>query len=639
MSDAIPTVFNGRYEIHRTLGRGGMAEVHLARDQLLDRPVAVKVLFAEHANDPSFVERFRREAQAAANLNHPNIVSVYDWGQSDSTYFIVMEYVDGRSLSDILSAEGPLHPDRVADVGADVAAALGFAHRNGVVHRDVKPGNVLVTQTGQVKVADFGIARAIESTEENLTQAGTVMGTATYFSPEQARGAAVDPRSDIYSLGCVLYELVLGRPPFSGDSPVAIAYKHVQETPEPPRQVDPELSEAMEAIILKCLAKNPVNRYPSAEDLRADLRRFRDGMHVLAEPVMTPPVDPGATGVMAATTTVPAYAEIDEEGEEEPKKRRRWWLWALLALALLGLLLFFLLRDGDDDPTTPPVAEVDVPNVVGQPEAEARAQLEDLNLEVEVERAPNNDQPEGVVFGLRPPQGTTVEEGSTVTIQVSQGAATVPVPEVVGLTFAEAESRLAQDGFTVVRQDAADDDAPVNQVIAQNPGPGQEAPEGSAVTLTVSTGPAAREVPDVAGLTVAEASNRLGAAGFDVGSTAEEASESVPDGQVIRTDPAGGTVLAPGSRVNLVVSSGPADRPVPQVVGLSEANAIAQLQQAGFTPNVSEEDVTDEAEDGRVIEQSPEANTTAPPDSEVDIVIGRFVQSDEGPGGGGGGGG
>ena len=263
MSEPGPTVLNGRYELHRSLGRGGMADVYLARDQLLDRPVAMKVLFPEFATDPAFVERFRREATAAANLNHPNIVGVYDWGEADGTYFIVMEYVDGRTLSEILRAEGPLHPDRVADVGADVAAALGFAHRNGVVHRDVKPGNVLVTAAGQVKVADFGIARAITANaDENLTQVGTVMGTATYFSPEQARGDTVDPRSDIYSLGCVLYELLVGRPPFSGDTPVAIAYKHVQESPVPPRQLSPELPPAIEAIVLKCLAKNPVEPLP-----------------------------------------------------------------------------------------------------------------------------------------------------------------------------------------------------------------------------------------------------------------------------------------------------------------------------------------------------------------------------------------
>ena len=239
MSDQGPTVFNDRYELHRKLARGGMSDVYLARDLLLDRPVAVKVLFPEYAKDPTFVERFRREAQAAANLNHPNIVAIYDWGQQAGTYFIVMEYVEGRSLSEIIRTDGPLHPRRAAEITADVAAALGFAHRNGVVHRDVKPGNIIISPTGQVKVADFGIAQAITggAEQQNLTQAGAVMGTATYFSPEQAQGKPVDPRSDLYSLGCVLFEMLTSRPPFTGDTPVAIAYKHVQETAPLPERL------------------------------------------------------------------------------------------------------------------------------------------------------------------------------------------------------------------------------------------------------------------------------------------------------------------------------------------------------------------------------------------------------------------
>src|SRR5262245_24438275 len=337
------TVFNGRYELHRRLARGGMADVFLARDQLLDRPVAVKVLFPEFATDPSFVERFRREAQSAANLNHPNIVSVYDWGEEGGTYFIVMEYVDGRSLASILSTEGPLHPQRAAEVTSDIAAALGFAHRNGVIHRDVKPGNVLISPQGQVKVADFGIARAMGAgSEDNLTQAGSVMGTATYFSPEQAQGSHLDPRSDLYSLGVVLYEMVTGKSPFSGGSPVTIAYKHVQEQPVPPRQVNANVPADLDAIDMKLLAKSPAARYASAEDLRADLRRFRDGQPVLAAGAM------GATQAMAATSAVPAYDSttalpVEELPPVERKKRSWLFIAALIALLLLLAGLLFLL--------------------------------------------------------------------------------------------------------------------------------------------------------------------------------------------------------------------------------------------------------------------------------------------------------
>src|SRR3954470_16877201 len=268
MSQQQAKVYNGRYELVRHIARGGMAEVYLAHDKLLDRPVALKVLFPELSVDRSFVERFRREAQAAASLSHPNIVSVYDWGEEEGTYFIVMEYVDGRTLSAMLREEGPLLPDRAAGIGAEVAAALAFAHRNGVIHRDVKPGNVIITTDGLVKVTDFGIARAANA-EENLTQTGAVMGTATYFSPEQAQGTAVDARSDIYSLGVVLYELVTGRPPFKGDNAVAIAYKHVRETPPAPREKNPAVPVTFEAIILQAMAKRSADRYNTAEELRA----------------------------------------------------------------------------------------------------------------------------------------------------------------------------------------------------------------------------------------------------------------------------------------------------------------------------------------------------------------------------------
>ena len=279
MSEQGPTVFGGRYELHRRLAKGGMAEVFLAKDQLLDRPVAVKVLFPQLAADPTFVERFRREAQSAANLSHPNIVGVYDWGREGSTYYIVMEYVQGRSLSEVIRDEGPLAPAQAAEIAAEVSAALGLAHKNDFVHCDMKAGNVMISPTGQVKVADFGIAKAISGSaaQAKLTQTGAVMGTATYFSPEQAQGQALDGRSDLYSLGVVLYEMLTGTPPFSGDNPVAIAYKHVQEIPEPIGARRDGVPEAIQAITAKLLNKDPAGRYPVAADLQSDLRRFMAG--------------------------------------------------------------------------------------------------------------------------------------------------------------------------------------------------------------------------------------------------------------------------------------------------------------------------------------------------------------------------
>ena len=633
MSDPGPTVFNGRYELHRRIGRGGMAEVSLARDQLLDRPVAIKVLFPEFAADPSFVERFRREATAAANLNHPNIVGVYDWGEAEGTYFIVMEYVDGRTLSSILRSEGPLHPDRAADIGADVAAALGFAHRNGVVHRDVKPGNVLVDQNGLVKVADFGIARAISATsDENLTQVGTVMGTATYFSPEQARGEAVDPRSDLYSLGCVLYELVVGRPPFSGDSPVAIAYKQVHESPVPPRQVNPSVPVALEAIILKCLAKNPVNRYPSAEDLRADLRRFREGNRILAEPVMAPPRDPAATGIMAATTAMapvgggrggpPAYA--DDDFDDGPRRSSGAFVAVLVVLLLLlAGMLFLLARTlglGNDSGSA---ALVQVPAVTGELLADGTSTLETLGFKVTSTSEPNDNFDQGKIFDQSPGHGEKVAKGSTITLKVSAGADKVPVPNVVGSTADDARATLQAAGFVVRVVTSTNTSAPINQVTDQSPTANTPSPKNAVVTLSVSQGPAAIEVRDVTGRTQSDATNLLQGDGFVVTSTTES-SDTVPTGRVIRTDPAAGSQKAKGGTITLVVSSGSSSNTVPSVVGLSQANATSALQSKGFKVNVVTQPTLDQSKDGKVVSESPSGGSDASAGSTVTITVANF---------------
>jgi serine/threonine-protein kinase len=634
MSDQGPQVFNDRYEVLRRIARGGMADVYLARDLLLDRPVALKVLFREFATDPSFVQRFRREATAAANLSHPNIVGVYDSGEANGTYFIVMEYIEGRSLAQIIRDDGPLSPDRAADITTDVAAALGFAHRNGVVHRDVKPGNVLISPIGQVKVADFGIARAV-STQENLTQTGTVMGTATYFSPEQARGEPVDPRSDVYSLGVVLYEMLTGAPPFSGENPVAVAYKHVQETPVPPRQVDPALPASLEAVTLKALAKNPANRYASADDLAADLRRFRDGREVLAEGVLAPPADlttsvraqPGADATRAVPAAGPATtvtsATTYDDGESPKRSSALFIVVLVVLLGLLAVLLFLLGRTigiGGDDTAS----QIAVPDVVTRTQPEAVTILEADGFTVKTEQQENADVAEGTVFDQDPDAGQKIDEGSEVTIIVSTTAAPVPVPNLVGQQAVDADAQLQALGLVANINRVDDPDVEAGTVTAQNPAAGEELPPGSAVQLEVSNGPGSAEVPDVAGRTPEEAANVLGRAGFET-TFAEEPSDTVEEGKVVRTDPAAGSDLSKGETVTVYVSSGSSTAHVPNVVGMTEADATAALQEAGFRVSKVVQTVGNPANDGVVIAQSPDGGGSAESGSTVTITVGQSV--------------
>jgi serine/threonine-protein kinase len=490
-------VLNGRYQLHRQLGRGGMATVFLAHDQLLDRPVAVKVLNADIAGDPSFAERFRREAQRAGQLNHPNIVGVYDYAEEDGTYFIVMEYIEGRSLDEILRAEGPLHPDRAADVATDIAAALALAHRNGVVHRDIKPGNVMIAQgSGQVKVTDFGIAKAVGGGTE-LTQAGTVMGTASYFSPEQAQGKSLDPRSDLYSLGVVLYEMTVGRPPFVGDTPVAIAYQHVQEKPAPPRSVNPNVPPALEAITLKLLAKDPTLRYPSAEDLRADLRRFREGATLPAA---------GATAVAAAATTampptaVPDYADTArfprDEVPDAPKRTGIFLFFLIILLAALGFALWYFADQlGVFDPDE--VQQVSVPDVRNRSQTSAEELLGEKNLESSIQPTEDCNVEAGTVTDQSPAPATRVDEGSSVTLTVCSPPGAQPVPDVVNLSEGEARGILEGAGFTVAvenRESRAED---FGKVIEQSPTAGEPLEAGGLVRIVVSTGETTTTAPPV----------------------------------------------------------------------------------------------------------------------------------------------
>ncbi len=563
-------VFTGRYQIVRHLARGGMAEVYLARDLLLDRPVALKVLFPEFATDRSFVERFRREARSAASLNHPNIVSIYDWGEEEGTYFIVMEYVDGLTLRDVIRRQGPLEASRAAEIGADIAAALHFAHVGGVIHRDVKPGNVLITAS-QVKVTDFGIARAGDPAE-SLTQAGAVMGTATYFSPEQAQGHVVDPRTDVYSLGVVLYEMVAGRPPFTGDNPVSIAYQHVREEPVPPSRHNPDVPPTFDAIVAKAMAKNRANRYSSAEELRADLLRFTQGQPVSAVPVAPAPPLEAATGVMTGTRPAPGpeptLIQSRMEGtrivapgdtlvqyaDDGPRARTSVYIIILVVLlALLGTLLFLVGRQLGVGGTE----EVTVPQLIGRNVADAEAELRSAGLKFEKREVSDEVNPVGQVTGQDPLANTKVRKGATVIMSVSTGAPIVEVPDVRDKTADQATEALTAAGFRVVPNLVNSDTEEPNTVIDQAPAAGTRQPKGSNITLTISKGVEQIPVPNVRGLAASDAANRLGQVGFRTNQGTESSSDFAR-GEVIRTEPASGTPLDKNSVVTLIVSSGPA---------------------------------------------------------------------------------
>jgi eukaryotic-like serine/threonine-protein kinase len=470
-------VLGDRYEIRSLLGTGGMASVYLGTDRVLDRPVAVKVLARQFAGDASFVERFRREAQAAAALNHPNVVSVYDTGDDGDVHYIVMEYVQGRTLADVIRDEGPLLPQRAAEIAEGVAAALAFAHRAGLVHRDVKPANVMITPTGDVKVMDFGIARA--QTGDSLTRTESVLGTATYFSPEQAKGEGVDARSDIYALGCVLWEMLAGRPPFTGDTAVTVAMKHVRDEPAPPSSVNPDVPPPLDAITLKALAKNPSNRYQTASELASDLERFRNGQAVTATPVMA---GAGATQVISragGTTALPPTTEPEQRGERDP------WKIALIVTAIvlaLGVLGFFLVRALQ--PETPLVT---VPNLNGQLASAACDQLQQMHLKCD--RSQKQTDPtvaKGKVISYSPTG--EVPEGTTIQLVVSTGKPQKFVPNVVCLPFSEARTELEAAGFQVIRAGTdTNKDCPTPNMVArqdpESPDGQTKAAEGSVVRL------------------------------------------------------------------------------------------------------------------------------------------------------------
>jgi len=555
-----PRLLGGRYELDGVVGRGGMAEVFRARDIRLDRIVAIKTLRADLARDQIFQARFRREAQSAASLNHPNIVAVYDTGEDMTTGvpvpYIVMEFVDGRTVRDLLQEGHRLLPDRSLEIIDGVLRALDYSHQAGIVHRDIKPGNVMVTRNGDVKVMDFGIARAMSDAQATMTQTAQVIGTAQYLSPEQARGERVDSRSDLYSAGCLLYELLTGRPPFTGDSPVAIAYQHVRENPIPPSQVDPDVPAWADAIVLKAMAKSPADRYQTAADMRADLQRAASGLPVSAAPPTRADLYPPTTQRMGPNTMMGSgrtsqippvdyeYAGGGYGRRERAGGGRRWLPWVIglvLVLAVVGAVAYYLLAGGKT---------YAVPLVNNETVSQAESQVMAQHLVPSLAYQPSSGVAKGLVIKSNPAKGNVVAANTVVTLYVSTGAAPVTVPNVEGKQENAAQTLLQNDGFQVMVK-----------------------------TDTTST---------------------------------------EPSGTVVNQSPVGGTSIAPGSKVTIFVSGSAS---VPNVVGLPMASAVTLLQNDGFKVNQVMAAGPTGTTPGNVWQQTPGANATEPANSTVTIYI------------------
>jgi eukaryotic-like serine/threonine-protein kinase len=559
-----PRLLGGRYELDGVVGRGGMAEVYRARDIRLDRIVAVKTLREDLARDQTFQARFRREAQSAASLNHPSIVAVYDTGEDAATAahvpYIVMEYVDGRTLRDLLREDRRLLPERAVEITDGVLRALDYSHRHGIVHRDIKPGNVMLTRSGQVKVMDFGIARAVSDAQATMTQTAQVIGTAQYLSPEQARGERVDARSDVYSTGCLLYELLTGRPPFLGDSPVAIAYQHVRENPIPPSQLDPEVPRWADSIVLRAMAKDPRVRYQSAGEMRADIQRALSGVPVAAPQTgaygPTQRMGPGTALAGRPTTAIPGY----DYGEEEPayparrRNRRAALLWAagvLLVLAVVGGVAYVVLGQGSSGNP--------VPQVTGFTQAAAVRAVTHAGLTPVVKQQANPTVAKGHVISTNPGFGTLAPKGSKVTLFISTGPSKIPVPNVVGDTQAAATTALSK--FTVHPKPVPTSTKPAGTVIRQVPAAGTRLLPGSKVTIYVSGGgvtvQSVKNDPQATAVTV------LQGQGFKVKVITAAGPAGWLAGTVFDQTPAAGTVEPQGSTVTIYVAQVPPTTPPP----------------------------------------------------------------------------
>jgi serine/threonine-protein kinase len=633
------TIVDGRYKVVGRLGAGGMADVFLAEDQQLGRKLALKLLHARFAEDEGFVERFRREAQAAAGLQHPNVVGVYDRGAYDGTYYIAMEYVPGRTLKRLIADEAPLHPVRAIDLTTEILKAVRFAHRHGVIHRDLKPHNVIVDDSDHAKVTDFGIARAGAS---DMTETGSILGTAQYLSPEQAQGHAVSPSSDLYSVGVILYELLTGRVPFDAEAAVTIAIKHVSEAPVAPRTLNPAIPPELEQVVLWSLNKNPADRPGDAQELMAALSHAKASIlsGAVTEHTQAMAAAPAVVPVAAADVsnpqlyatiggeTSPAFLPLASDGHttlQPPPppppthRRREIWLWAVLLVLLLaaaGAAAYYLLTA---------TTQVKVPSVVGKQLSVARPALAHAGFKVKVNYH-RSHRHFGLVLGESPAGGTEAGPGSTVTLTVSHGPGRVTVPQVQGLTLARAEAAIRKAGLRVGKvQSVNDSQFPPGQVSSTSPFGGQPEPLGTHVNLFVSAGPAKRTVPNVTGETESAARAALISAGFTVQSVST-ISKQTP-GTVVSQTPAGGTQATPGSAVTIDIAKAAPKQPtatVPNVTGETQSAASAALAAAGFTVIVTQQTVTSKSRDGVVLSQSPAADTSAKKGSAVTIVVGHF---------------
>lgn len=664
-------ILAGRYEVGDLIGRGGMAEVHIGYDTRLGRTVAIKILRADLARDPSFQTRFRREAQAAAGLNHPAIVAVYDTGEDSvvgasgmpqAVPFIVMEYVEGHTVRDILKGDVAAPIDEAVEIVAGVLAALDYSHHAGLVHRDIKPANVMLTPTGAVKVMDFGIARALADAGQSMTQTQAVVGTAQYLSPEQARGESVDTRSDLYSTGCLLFELLTGRPPFIGDSPVSVAYQHVREPAPRPSQFASDVPESLDKIVLRALAKDPNERYSSAQAFASDLNAFRAGEPVdpstgaiavgaigaaalggaalgaamsddaareeaASQPTQAMPAVPetSPTAVMPTQdaqaapwaavvgaeqansvpplgpTTSTMEIDHDDEEEERRRKRRQYWLLGAAAAAVIAIVVaIFLFSQSGDEPSASPSA-VPIPDLVGMTEAEATAALTRLGLTGTFVPEASDTVEKDLVTRSDPPFGGEIAAGSNITVYLSAGPSVVTIPDVRDQDELAATQALEALDLVVVREEQDDPEVEKGFATGTDPVANTQVAPGTTVTLYIASGQV--DLPDVVGETEDSARAQLDALGLTTTTTRQETANAT-EGTVIKQNPGAGKVDV-GSSVELTVATKPTTATVPDVTGLSQADAEDELQEAGFKVTVQQQS-SDTVPEGIVIAQSPE---------------------------------